>query len=105
MSTSVRTNGPLQQSDIAISYRDITLQDASFLAVGLLALHRVVEAVGPARLDQLLPRTSRNSPSDTSRETALPAATMASAPIRTGAISAEFEPMKARSPITVRYLK
>ncbi len=35
----------------------------------------------------------------------LPAATMASRPIRTGAISALFDPMKARSPMIVLCLK
>jgi hypothetical protein len=50
-------------------------------------------------------RTSRSSPSATSRETALPAATMASAPILTGAIRALLEPMKARSPMMVLCLK
>src|SRR3546814_720627 len=51
------------------------------------------------------PRTRRSSPSPTSRVTALPAPTIASRPIRTGATSALFDPMKAFSPISVRYLK
>lgn len=50
-------------------------------------------------------RTMRSSPGATSRLTVLPAATMASAPMVTGATSALLEPMKARSPITVRCLK
>jgi hypothetical protein len=47
----------------------------------------------------------RSSPGATSRLTALPAATMASAPMVTGAIRALFDPMKARSPMIVLCLK
>ena len=50
-------------------------------------------------------RTRRSSPSITSAVTVLPAPTIASRPIFTGATSALFDPMKAWSPISVLYLK
>jgi hypothetical protein len=56
----------------------------------LFLLHRIVEAIGPAGLDQLFRAHHAQFPGGTSRLTALPAATMASAPILTGAISAEL---------------
>ena len=50
-------------------------------------------------------RTRHKSPAPTSLLTALPAPTIAPAPMVTGAIRDEFDPINAPSPITVLYLK
>ena len=51
------------------------------------------------------PRPTASAPAGTSSVITDPAATSAPSPIETGATSAEFEPMKARAPISVRCLK
>ena len=62
----------------------------------------LLEAIGPAGFDQLL---GADQPQLAIGDIALPAATIASRSIFTGAINELFDPMKAFSPITVSYLK
>ena len=67
--------------------------------------HPLAEALRPAGLPLCSPRATASASASTSSVMTDPAPTIAPAPIVTGATSAVFEPMKAPSPILVRYLK
>src|SRR3546814_9806356 len=72
----------------------VTVAHAFFSAAFFLRIASWKRSAQPG-LTSCSPPTKRSSPSPRSRVTALPAPTIASRPVRTGATSALFEPMKA----------
>ena len=79
-------------------------QEAAFPAA-LSARSRAISRSPRPGFTVCRPRPSASAPAGTSAVITEPAATSAPSPIETGATSAEFEPMKARAPISVRCLK